>query len=191
MPREPWAAACASSRALCRARKTRTRSCTRRSPNRRTRPTRTSSLPEARLLERLLELLDRLRVDARAEVLPAVVGHHEDDVALVELARDPDRHAGDGAARDAHEEALLLEQLLGPDHRIEVRDEDLPVEQREVDDRRDEAVVERAQPLHEVALERLGGDDERVRVLLLEPAAVAHQRPAGAEPGDERRDLVE
>src|SRR3954452_796908 len=129
MPPERWAAACASSRARCRARKTRTRACTRSSPRRRTRPTRTSSLPEARLLERLLEFLDRLRVDARAEVLPAVVGHDEHDIALVELARDPHRHAGDGAARDAHEEALFLEQLLGPDHGIEVRDEDLQVEQ--------------------------------------------------------------
>src|SRR3954449_7538525 len=143
MPRERWAAGCASSRARSRARKTRTRSCTRRSPSPRTRPTRTSSLPERSLLERLLELLDRLRVDARAEVLPAVVGHDEHDVALVELVRDTHRHTRDGAARDAHEEALLLEQLLGPDHGIEVRHEDLPVEQRQVDDRRDEAVVER------------------------------------------------
>src|SRR2546423_14632360 len=141
MPRERWAAACASSRARCRARKTRTRSCTRRSPSPRTRPTRTSALPERRLLEALLELLDRLRVDARAEVLPAVVGHDEHDVALVELGRHAVRHARDRAARDSHEEPLLLEQLLGPDHRIEIRHEDLPVEQREVDDWGDEAVV--------------------------------------------------
>ena len=70
--------------------------------------------------------------------------------------------------------------------------EDLAVEQREVDDRRDEAVVERAQALHRLALHRLGGDDlDRVAELLLEPAAVAHQRAAGAEAGDERADLVE
>jgi hypothetical protein len=37
--------------------------------------------------------------------------------------------------------------------------EDLAVEQREVDDRRDEAVVERAQALDRLALHRLGGDD--------------------------------
>jgi len=37
--------------------------------------------------------------------------------------------------------------------------DDLPVEHGEVDDRRDEAVVERAQALHGLALHRLGGDD--------------------------------
>ena len=85
------------------------------------------------------------------------------------------------------EEALLVEQLLGPDDGVAVRDEDLPVEQREVDDRRDVAVLERAQALDELALERLGRDDQRVRVLLLEAARVAHQRAAGAEPGRRRR----
>ena len=57
---------------------------------------------------------------------------------------------------------------------------------------RDEAVVERAQALHGLALHRLGGDDlARVAELLLEAPAVAHQRAAGAEPGDEGADLVE
>ena len=83
------------------------------------------------------------------------------------------------------------EQPLGPDDRVAVRDHDLPVEHREVDDRRDEAVVERAQALDELALHRLGGDDLGLRVVLLQPPADAHQRAAGAEPGDERGHLVE
>ena len=96
----------------------------------------------------------------------------------------------DRARRDAREQALLVEQLARPDDRVAVRDEDLPVEQREVDDRRDEAVVERAQALDRLALHRLGGDDlHAVAELLLEAAAVAHQRAAGAEPGDEGVDL--
>ena len=43
-----------------------------------------------------------------------------------------------------------------------------------------------------LALHRLGGDDlHGVAELLAQPPAVAHQRAAGAEPGDERGDLVE
>src|SRR3954454_6740227 len=55
----------------------------------------------------VLELLDRLVVDARAEVLPAVVGGDEDDVALVQLARHAHADGRDRARGDAHEEALL------------------------------------------------------------------------------------
>ena len=88
--------------------------------------------------------------------------------------------------------ALLVEQLAREHDRVGVGDEDLAVEQREVDDRRDEAVLERAQALDRLALHRLGGDDlDLIAELLLEPAPVAHQRAAGAESGDERRDLVE
>src|SRR3712207_9027444 len=43
----------------------------------------------------------------------------------------------------------------------------------------------------QLALHRLGGDDPGLRVGLLEPATVAHQRAARAEPGDKGRYLVE
>src|SRR5712664_1900454 len=102
--------------------------------------------PDGRL--EILDLVDRHGVDAAREVLPAVVGDHEDDVALVELAGDPHGDARDRAAGDSREQALLVEQPARPDDRVAVGDEDLAVEQREVDDRRDEAVVERAQALH-------------------------------------------
>src|SRR5438093_717397 len=59
----------------------------------------------------VLHLVHRQRVDAAGEVLPAVVGHDEDDVALVELTGDPHRHRRDGPGRDAGEDALLVEQL--------------------------------------------------------------------------------
>ena len=130
-----------------------------------------------------------LGVDARGEVLPAVVADDEDDVALVQLVGDAHRDRGDRARGDAREEALLVEQLARPDDRVAVGDEDLAVQQREVDDRRDEAVVERAQALDRLALHRLGGDDlDVVAELLLEAPAVAHQRAAGAEAGDEGAD---
>src|SRR5579859_3229137 len=46
----------------------------------------TRSPPHRRV--QVLDLLDGKRVDAAREVLPAVVGDDEDDVALVELAGD-------------------------------------------------------------------------------------------------------
>src|SRR5690606_7748958 len=132
-PRGRWAAACASSARRCRRRsRPRTRATT-------TSARPSGGLPEARRLERAvrLELLDALRVDAGAQVLPAAVGRDEDDVALLELLGDADGDRADRAGRDAGEDPLLGEQPLRPDDGVAVGDEDLPVEQREVDDRRD------------------------------------------------------
>src|ERR1700744_287010 len=100
----------------------------------------------------ILDLLERLRVDTGGEVLPAVVGDQEDDVAGVELTGDAGGDAGDGAAGDAGEDALLLEQLLRPDDRVAVGDHDFAVEKVAVVDRRDEAVVERAEALDQLSL---------------------------------------
>src|SRR3954451_22175439 len=134
----------------------------------------------------VLDLVDRTSVDPRGQVLPAVVADDEDDVALVQLAGDAHGDRRDGARGDAGEDALLVEQPACPHDRVVVGDEDLPVQQGEVDDRRDEAVVERAQALHGLALHRLGRDElDGVAQLLLEPAAHAHQRPARAEPSHE------
>src|SRR5664280_3394787 len=54
------------------------------------------------------DLVDGQRVDAAREVLPAVVADDEHDVALVELAGDPDSDARDRAAGDAGEDPCLL-----------------------------------------------------------------------------------
>src|ERR1035437_8108936 len=114
-------------------------------------PRRSSDLPPDRRLE-VLDLVDLQRVDAAREVLPAVVADHEHDVALVELARDAHRDARDRATGDAREQALLVEQPARPHERVAVGHEDLAVQQREVDDRRDEAILERAQALHGLPL---------------------------------------
>src|SRR5690606_16798023 len=53
----------------------------------------TNSPPECRF--EVLDLFDRLRVDAAGEVFPAVVADDEDDVALVHLVRDAHRDARD------------------------------------------------------------------------------------------------
>ena len=52
----------------------------------------------------------------------------------------------------------------------------------------DEALVEVAQAVDELAVARLGGDDPDVGLVLAEEAADAHQRAGGAEAGDEVRD---
>src|SRR4051794_38289449 len=102
----------------------------------------------------ILDLVDRTSVDAGREVFPAVVADDEDDVALVELAGDAHGDGGDRPRGDAGEDALLVEEAPRPHDRVVVGDEDLPVQQPEVDDRRDEAVVERAQALHGLAPHR-------------------------------------
>src|SRR4051794_16524996 len=138
----------------------------------------------------ILDLVDRTSVDARGQVFPAVVADDEDDVALVELAGDAHGDRGDGAGGDAGEDALLVEQPPCPDDRVVVRDEDLPVQQAEIDDGRDEAVVEGARPLHGLALHRLGrADFAGVAQPLLEPAPPAHQRAARADPRHEGGDV--
>src|ERR1044072_8459897 len=53
----------------------------------------------------VLYLVDRLRVDAGGEVLPAVVGDQEDDVAALELLGDAHGDARDRAGGDAGEDA--------------------------------------------------------------------------------------
>ena len=59
----------------------------------------------------------------------------------------------------------LRRAAAGPDDRVAVGDHDLAVDQAEVDDRRDEAVVERAEPMHHLALHRLGGDDQGLGIV--------------------------
>src|SRR5471032_1991176 len=61
------------------------------------------SLPPQRALE-VLDLVEGPRVEAAREVLPAVVGDDEDDVALVELAGDPHGDARNRARGDARED---------------------------------------------------------------------------------------
>ena len=97
----------------------------------------------------------------------------------------------DGARRDPGEDRLTLEERPRAGRRLLVRDEDLPVEPRDVEDRRDVAVGQRAKAVDEVALEGLGRGDDDVRERLAEPLARAHERSARAEPGDEDVDAVE
>ena len=86
------------------------------------------------------------------------------------------------------EDRLLVDQRAHAGERLLVRDEQLPVELRDVEDRRDVAVLERAEAHHGVARQRLGGGDDDVREGLANALAGAHQRAAGAEARDEHVD---
>src|ERR1700690_3229136 len=135
--------------------------------------------PPERVLE-VLDLLERKRVKPARQVLPAVVGDDEHHVPLIELTGDPDGNARDRAGGHTGEDALLFEQPTRPSDRVAVGHEDLAVEHAEIDDRRYEAVVQRAQALHRLTLHRFGGDDlDGAAERLLQPSPVAHQRPAG------------
>ena len=87
--------------------------------------------------------------------------------------------------RDPREDALALGQLAQRRDGLRVGDQELSVEQRRIEDLRDEAVVERAQPLDRVTGQRLGGVDLDVGAMPLQPAPDAHERAAGAQPGHE------
>ena len=93
------------------------------------------------------------------------------------------------ARGDPREDALPLEQHAHAADRVLVGDEDLAVELGDVEDRRHVAVRERAKAVHEVALKRLGGRNDRVGIRLADTVAGAHQRPAGPEARNERVDL--
>ena len=91
----------------------------------------------------------------------------------------------DGARRDTCEDAFHLGQFAGGLQGFRRPDQELPVEDLRIEDRRDEALVQRAQPVDEVAELRFGRDDLDVRVVLAKTLAASHQGAARAETGDE------
>ena len=97
----------------------------------------------------------------------------------------------DRAGRDAGEQTLLVEQPSHLAHGLLVRDEDLPIELRHVEDRRDITLIERAQPHDGISGQRLGRRDDDVGPALAQPLADAHQRAACTEPCDDDVDAVE
>ena len=95
------------------------------------------------------------------------------------------------SGRDAREDTLPLEEEPEPGDGLLVRDEELPVELRDVEDRRHVAVRERAQAHHLVTRERLRCGDDHIGKRLAQPLAGAHQRATGPETGHEDVDAVE
>ena len=110
-------------------------------------------------------------------------------VGLDGLGGLAERRVQDRAGRDADEHALEVEQLAHPAHRVARTDREPGVDQRGVVELGHEALVEVAQPVDQLAVARLGGDDPHLRLVLAEEAADTHQRAGGAEPGDHVGDV--
>src|SRR4051812_35705434 len=149
------------------------------------------ALPPEGLRDLFLRLLELRSPGLRGEVLPTTVGEETHDVRGLDLRGDAARDVDDRAGGDPGEDALLLGEIAVRAQRVGGVHEELPVEDRLVEDRRDESVLERAETVDEVAELRLRGDDLDVRVLLVQTAPDAHERSARSEPRDEVRDLRE
>src|SRR5581483_8116861 len=106
-----------------------------------------ASPPADPALEVLLHLVEIAGERARREVLPAAVGQEGDDRAGFHLAGDTGGRHEDRAARRTGEDPLAEDELAQGRDRVAVRDEELPVEERGVEDLGHEPLVERAQPL--------------------------------------------
>ena len=119
---------------------------------------------------------------------PAVGDDRRDErVGVVELARDLDRGDERGAGRAAGEQALAGDQAAGHQERVLVRDPDVAVDDLGVEGLGPEVL---ADPLDAVRMDRppgvdralgVGSDHLERRALLLEVAADAGHRAAGAE----------
>src|SRR4051812_17916644 len=138
------------------------------------------------------DLVEVGRPGAGAEVLPTAVADDGDEDPLVDLGCAANGGGHDGARRDAGEHADLGEPP-GPLDRLSGPHDEAAVEQVVavvVDEHRGhEPFVDVLEAVDHLARRWLDGPQLHVGVLLLEEPPDAHERPGGAEPGDEVGDL--
>src|SRR4051794_41543184 len=91
----------------------------------------------------------------------------------------------DRTGRDAGEDALQLEQLTDPAYGVARTDREARVDQLGVVQLGDEALVEVAQAVDQLAVARLGGDDPDLRLRLSEEPRDTHEGAGGAQAADE------
>src|SRR4051794_39017624 len=103
-----------------------------------------------------------------AQVFPTAVGEEDGDVAAVHPLADAHRAREGGARGDAGEDAFAPEQLLGEPDAVLARDHDFTVEERGIEDRRDESLIHVAQALDQIAQIWLTRDHLDPLVVLLE-----------------------
>lgn len=100
---------------------------------------------------------------------------------LDRLVADADRRVECRTGGDAREDAFLLEEFAGTGDGVGGADGEAGGEDRGVVELGDEALVEVAEPVDQVVVARLGGDDLDVRLVFAQEAADAHQGAGGAE----------
>src|SRR6476661_4889452 len=144
-------------------------------------------------LEAVLRLVDGALVGPGGEVLPATVADDEGDVGTLArldgLGRLAERRVQDRPGGDAGEDALLLEQLPDSAYGVPRPDREPRVDQRLVVELGDETLVEVAQPVDQLSVAWLGGDDPHLGLVHPEEPADPHQGAGGAETADEVGDL--
>ena len=102
------------------------------------------------------------------------------------LVGDAERGVQDRAGRDAGEDALALDQLAGAADGVVRADREPGVEQRRVVELGDEALVDVAQAVDQLAVARLGGDDLDARACARAGSgATPISVPVVPRPGDE------
>src|SRR5699024_2466956 len=116
---------------------------------------RSRSRPEL-AFESLLGLVDGALVRSRGEVLPATVGDDEHDIGtlarLDRLRRLCESGVQDRTARQAGEQAFCVEQLAYAADRVAGPDGEPRVDEGLVVELGHEALVEVAQPVHQLAV---------------------------------------
>ena len=129
---------------------------------------------------RVLDLVDIVGPEAGRQVLPAAVADDADDRA----ARPSSRRSRAQVWMTAPEEtpakmpsSAARRRVMTSESRLETSS--FRSSRREIEDRRDEAVVEATQAAHRIALQRLAGDDLDLGAVLLEPL---RRSPSGCRP---------
>src|SRR5450759_305505 len=144
-------------------------------------------------------LVEQVRVQ-RGRQVPLAPRRDDDDDRLALVGRIPRQLGGrpqGSAGGDSDEQTLFLGRTPCPDQRIVGGDLDDPVDQRRVEDLRDEPRADALDLVRALRLAgqdgrlgRLDGDDLYVRLALLEHLTDASDRAARADTGDEEVDLT-
>src|SRR5574341_1474234 len=134
-------------------------------------------LPPEVTIHILTQLRELLMPHAQTDVLPPIIAEDHHDVALFHPMRHPDGDMNDCTGRDARKDPLFRCQILRGRKGATGVNHNLAVQQAGVKDRRDEALVQAAKPLNQIARVGLDSDDLGLRVDLLQPTTDSHKRP--------------
>src|SRR4051812_4998929 len=142
-------------------------------------------------LECGLGFVDRSGVGAGGEVLPAAVRLDQHDLGLRTVACGAfglsNRGMQDRARRYPGEDAFLLDELSRTANRVTAANRERGVDEGLVVQLGDEALVDVAQAVDDLAVAGLRGDDLHVRLAFAEKAPEPHQRARRTKTCDDMR----